>query len=1386
MISRFIPLFVLLSLLLLPNANAESENVIGHWSKLPTPKNMPTSEIFWDWDVSRYPVVDYERGIMYKLINDGGWEFWKYSIKDNTFVKIPVSNFPLNRCCYIYNPGENSIWVTYIGRGATYRLPVTGGESEYIGGSGTYSDNFNSIAYWNSCNKKFSLLFGYGGYSVKNWCWQFGIGDANWNLAQKNAAGSEPWQRTHSALTVDPSGKRIFVGMGIGNSTGRQYKLDPNFVNNGDYDYLRDLWCLHLESNTWENLIPLNTIKPLDGKLVYYPDNDALFLFNTLTSKALPGEKVGYEERAYGEYEEGVWMMRLEKDTNFIKISTKGEAPETNLGANVCYDSINKRILYMNKDSVYVFSLEEDKPQIITQPQSQTVSVGSSVTFSVTASGTGLSYQWYKGSTKISGATSDSYTIGSVKTSDAGSYKVTVSNSAGSVTSSTVTLTVNVPVVKPTITTQPKSQTVSVGSSVTFSVTATGTGLSYQWYKGSSKINGATSASYTIGSVKTSDAGSYSVTVSNSAGGVTSSTATLTVSVPVVKPTITVQPKSQTVNVGSSVTFSVTATGTGLSYQWYKGSSKINGATSASYTISSVKTSDAGSYSVTVSNSAGGVSSSVATLTVDVAMVKPTITTQPTSLMVERGDSVTFSVKATGTAPLSYQWYKGVAKINGATSASYTINSAEKSDEASYKVVVSNAAGSVSSSTAILTVNTFSVILSSISISGSSSVNVGGTATYTCIATYNNGATKTVTPIWSISSGDSYASITSDGVLTGRASGGATVKASYSDDGVTKTATQAVSITTSKTLVNLSISGSSSVNVGGTATYTCTATYSNGTSKTVTPNWSISSGDSYASITGAGVLTGKAAGTVTVKASFSGKTATQNVTISPNPSYTLSSISISGTGSVNVGSTANYTCKATYSDGTTKTVTPAWSISSGSTYASITGAGVLTGKAAGTVTVKASYSEGEETKTATKSVTVKDIMPKIITQPKSQTVNEDSSVTFSVTATGTGLSYQWYKNSTNISGATDASYTITSVKPSDAGSYTVTVSNNAGSVISDEAMLKVNAAVVKPTITTQPKSQTVPEGNSVTFSVVATGTAPLKYQWKKNGTAISDATSSSYKISSVKSSDEGSYTVTVSNSAGSVTSSVATLTMIQDPNPIVLNSITIFANGTSLTVSRTTSLICKAYYSDGTSKTVVPIWSISSGIDYASIDGEGNLTGDAAGTVEVQAKYTEGGVTKTATKIVTIVPVPGPVTQPTITIQPESQIVSEGNSVTFSVVATGTATLKYQWKKNGIDISGATSSSYKIDDVKNIDAGSYTVTVSNSAGSVTSSAATLKVNPVSNPIKISKENYGTKVTITFTGILQESSDMKTWKDVTDQSPYTTPVWRGQKFYRSVK
>jgi hypothetical protein len=265
----------------------------------------------------------------------------------------------------------------------------------------------------------------------------------------------------------------------------------------------------------------------------------------------------------------------------------------------------------------------------------------------------------------------------------------------------------------PSISSQPASKTVTLGQTASFSVTAKGaTPLSYQWQKNGAAVSGATSASYTTPATTAADSGAkFAVVVSNTVGSITSSAATLTVNAAAVAPSITAQPANQTVTAGQTANFSVAATGTApLSYQWQKNGAAISGATSASYTTPATTAADSGAkFAVVVSNTAGNVTSSAAALTVNAASVSPSITAQPANQTVTAGQTATFSIAATGTAPLSYQWQKNGAAISGATSSSYTTPATTSADNGTqFTVLVSNAVGSSSSSAATLTVDSTS------------------------------------------------------------------------------------------------------------------------------------------------------------------------------------------------------------------------------------------------------------------------------------------------------------------------------------------------------------------------------------------------------------------------------------------------------------------------------------------------------------------------------------------------------------------------------------------------------------------------------------------------------------------------------------------------------
>jgi hypothetical protein len=209
-----------------------------------------------------------------------------------------------------------------------------------------------------------------------------------------------------------------------------------------------------------------------------------------------------------------------------------------------------------------------------------------------------------------------------------------------------------------------------------------------------------------------------------------------TSSAPATAPVITAQPANAAVTVGQSATFTVAAVGTApLSYQWTKNGMSV-GTNSATYTTAATASSDNGAkIQVMVSNSKGSAPSSIATLTVNVAATKPSITTQPANVTVAVGQTATFTVVANGTAPLTYQWTKGGMNV-GTNSATYTTAATTSADNgAQVQVTVSNSAGSTPSSVATLTVNAAATKPSITTQPANVTVTVGQTATFTVVAT---------------------------------------------------------------------------------------------------------------------------------------------------------------------------------------------------------------------------------------------------------------------------------------------------------------------------------------------------------------------------------------------------------------------------------------------------------------------------------------------------------------------------------------------------------------------------------------------------------------------------------------------------------------------------
>jgi len=372
------------------------------------------------------------------------------------------------------------------------------------------------------------------------------------------------------------------------------------------------------------------------------------------------------------------------------------------------------------------FAPVTDVPSIVAQPTNAIVVSGSTATFSAAGAGSGpLSYQWRKGSAplsnggNISGALTTALTISSVSAGDVGSYSIVAINDIGTATSSDATLTLAA--ADPAVAVNPQDVTVNFGSSAVFSVTPSGTSpFTYQWLKNggpmsdTGNIAGSASRNLTVNFAACSDVASYSVIVSNSLGTVTSGSAVLSVNDPI----IAAQPTAAYAIDGNNAIFTVGAAGTAtLTYQWQKNGGNLSdggnifGSGTASLTVAAITSADVGSYRVTVGSGCGSNIVSTAAPLVESTAVGIAFAPQPRT--VHAGDNASFVVLANGTSPYLYQWSFNGGTVSGATNSYLLIPQAQPGNAGTYSVIVSNLAGTSTSSSATLTVSASPLTLSS-------------------------------------------------------------------------------------------------------------------------------------------------------------------------------------------------------------------------------------------------------------------------------------------------------------------------------------------------------------------------------------------------------------------------------------------------------------------------------------------------------------------------------------------------------------------------------------------------------------------------------------------------------------------------------------------------
>jgi hypothetical protein len=1057
-------------------------------------------------------------------------------------------------------------------------------------------------------------------------------------------------------------------------------------------------------------------------------------------------------------------------------------------------------------------------PSITQNPVSRSVMVGAPASFSVTATGTDpLAYQWRLNAVDLPGKTSPTLDIPSAQPADAGDYTVRVSNAAGSIISSpAAVLTVVVP---PSIITQPPDVSVAAGETIRISVEVSGTApLEFEWQFNGRTIPGATSQELVLNNASADNAGSYRVFIRNAAGStlsrfavvhvqtpggsvqfsnaairapVTSTDGTTllagdnylaqlfagtslddlrpvagavpfgsdaaagfwrggTRSIPFLAPgsvaflqvrvwetsagttfaeafaaarpvgisaaiqatlggvgtpptlpapltgilpfslqfwtppSITTGPASADAVVGRPVLLSVVATGTQpLRYRWTRGATVLP-ATGATLNIPAATPDDEGSYTVQVLNDVGEATSLPAFVRV---IIPPSITSEPEDLTVVVGQQARFAVNATGTAPLFYQWFRNSDPIPGATQADYAFNAATADDQSRYSVQVSNGGGALSSSAAVLT-----VLSKPYFITQPASVTVAAGAL----------------------------------VQLSVETGGATpVQFQWQRDGANVPgATSATLVIPSGTPDDSGTYRVVATNPHGSATSSSAVVVVNGPGGTVqfsnaTVRAPVTDVDGTTPLSGDAYLAQLYAGT--------------------NPNH-LSPVP--GTAPFGTGPAAGFWLGGSRSVPFLGSV-PAllqvrvWEISAGPTFE----AALAAGGPVGISTVVSATLGGAGTPptlpavlTGLQPFSLKTwTKPAIVTAPASTDVILGQPLNLTVTASGSEpLSYVWRHDGNVVPGATGPTLATAAASLADAGSYTVTALNWIGEALSTPAVVQV---LVPPAITQNPAPLTIAAGQTIQFSVTATGTAPLSFQWSRNGTDIPGATNPTFEKPAATTEDSGNFSVRVSNAAGFADSTPAALVVVTLPvitqNPVPQ---TVLAGlSTSFTVQATGSgtLSFNWYRND----------TLIDGATGPTLNLPSLLVTDTA-SYRARVSNLAGGVDSTSAQLTVVTP-------PSITAPPVSQVVAAGAPVTLSVAAEGTGPLAYQWSRNGSPIPTGTGPDLNIAAATAGDAGSYQVTVSNTYGSATPSAVTLDVDVPEEIGGVAVDGYIVGATVFF-------------------------------------
>ncbi|MFN3403104.1 MAG: immunoglobulin domain-containing protein [Cytophagaceae bacterium] len=784
---------------------------------------------------------------------------------------------------------------------------------------------------------------------------------------------------------------------------------------------------------------------------------------------------------------------------------------------------------------------------ITAQPENEGACVGD-VTFSVTATGPNLTYQWQEntgsGFADISGANNTDHTVANVNSGMNGyTYRVIISsNGTCSVTSNIANLVITS---STTIDKQPENQTLCKGQPLSLYVNVFGSGtINYQWKKDGNNV-GTNSANFDISSVDENNAGVYTVEVNSDCGIATSDPATVTIN----DVTINNSPGDDSKCVGQNASFTVNASSIGtISYQWQTDNgtgtfSNIIGETGSTLSINSVTAAITGyKYQVLISDDGRCTqTSNPATLTVNVPV---SITDQPDGAQLCIGEQLNLAVAASGTGPFTYQWKKDGNNI-GTDNSGYTVSNVNTSQAGDYSVEITSVCGTEISAIATVTVNGVDLITSPADVTICEGSNIQFTA--------NANGSGTITYQWQSDNGSgSFEDIVGENAPTLNFSSVTAVMSGFKyqvlieDDGrcgviagpgiLTVNSTVSISSHPSGTALCLG----ENLNLSATANGSGPLNYqwkkdgndigSNSANYSESNVTATSSGNYHVEITGT-------CGTVISNIAI---VTVNGVTITSHPQNTV----------VCQGADASFNVTATGLG----TLTYQWQSNSGggmftdilnetSNQLQITNTSISNSGNQYKVIISDNGNCPSESNVAVLTVT-----PglQIINHPASGEICNGSSTQLSVVATGSGISYQWKKDGNNI-GSNSASLMLNNVSSANGGNYLVEISSSCGNLSSDIATI----TILNPVINSVSSDASACPGENVILNINATGTGTISYQWQSdNGTgifnSITGAQSSDLTINNVTSNQNNyKYQVVITdNGKCALTSSPITLTVL--------------------------------------------------------------------------------------------------------------------------------------------------------------------------------------------------------------------------------------------------